>query len=99
MEQRTRKDTAPADKTVAGLITDLGCLPPGTVIEQGELARVFHRHPTSIQRAIERGEIPPPVKLLGKPRWTVGFLLAHLEGRLEAENEKAKKEAARIARL
>lgn len=81
------------------VITTLGELPAGTVIDQNELARIFHRCPTSIQRAVDRGELPPPVRLLGKPRWTVGFLLEHLEKRLKATDESAQKERARIARL
>jgi len=98
MSQKHRLDSAP-DDLQNGLITELGELAPGSVIDQGELARIFHRHPTSIQRAIERGELPPPVRLLGKPRWTVGFLLTHLEKRLDTESVKDKKEVARIARL
>jgi hypothetical protein len=31
-----------------------------------DLAQLFQRHPVSIQRAVERGELPPPIMLLGQ---------------------------------
>lgn len=86
-------------KESCGIVRELGDLPGGTVIDQDALARMFHRCSTSIQRSVERGELPPPVRLLGRSRWTVGFILEYLEARLRMETEKAKKEAARIARL
>ena len=63
-------------------------VPEGAVITQVELARMFGKHPVSIRRAIERGELPEPVRLMGKPIWTVGFVLRFLESRLgQARNE------------
>lgn len=35
-----------------------------------------------------RGELPQPVKIMGQNCWTVGAIVKHLEGRLEAEGRK-----------
>ena len=39
----------------------------------------------TIKRAVERGELPRPVRLMGKNTWTAGAIVRHLEARLEAE--------------
>jgi len=65
-----------------GVVTKLGELPTGSVITEDGLAGILGRHTCSIKRAIKRGEFPPPVRLLGKPVWTAGSILQHLEERL-----------------
>jgi hypothetical protein len=82
-----------------GIVKDLGELPPGAILEEEAVARMFGRHVVSVKRAVERGELPPPVRMFGKPCWTAGAILAHIEGRLEAAKREAEKDAARIARL
>lgn len=72
---------------VSGVITALGALPPGAIVTEADLARIFKRAPISIRRAIHRGELPPPVELLGAKRWTVGYLLQAFERRLDAEEQ------------
>ncbi len=74
-----------------GIIKELGDLPAGAVITEQGLSKIFNRHQVSVKRAIERGELPPSVRLFGEPVWTVGVLLEHLEKRLEkAKDEKEK---------
>jgi hypothetical protein len=82
-----------------GIVRELGDLPPGAIVEEEALARMFGRHAVSVKRAVERGELPPPVRMFGKPCWTAGAVLAHVEARLEAAKREAEQEAARIARL
>ncbi len=77
-----------------GIITVLAELPESSIVSEEALARILDRHQVSIKRAVERGELPPPIRLLGAPVWTVGSILRHFEGRLES----AKKEAASTAR-
>jgi hypothetical protein len=77
-----------------GIVRELGELGSGAVITESGLAKLMRRHPVSIKRAVERGELPPPIRLLGGPAWTVGVIVRHLEARLE----QAAKEAERIAR-
>ena len=82
-----------------GIMRALGELPPETIISEASLAAKFKRHPSAIKRAVKRGELPPPVRLMGKPSWTVGAILTHMERRLEAARQEAQEEADRIDRL
>jgi hypothetical protein len=35
------------------------------LISETELARILHRDPKSIKRAVERQELPPPLRFIG----------------------------------
>jgi hypothetical protein len=67
---------------------------PEALITESALARMFHRHPASIKRAVARGELPPSARLLGGPVWTVGAIIRHVEKRLA----EALKEQERVNR-
>ena len=82
-----------------GIVRELGELPPGAILQEQALAGMFQRDPVSIKRAVGRGELPVPVRMFGKPTWTAGAILAHIEARLETAKEEAAKDAARIAKL
>jgi hypothetical protein len=72
-----------------GIFPDLGSLPPGTLITEEGLARLLGKGcRETIKRAVERGELPRPMKLMGKNTWTLGAIVRHLEKRLEAEERK-----------
>ena len=86
------------NESPAGIVKDLGDLPPGTILEEAAMARIFRRCATSIKRAVERGELPPPVRMFGKPCWTAGAILTHMEARLEAAKREAEREATRLAK-
>jgi hypothetical protein len=88
------KSMGTQEATDAGIIRELGELPPDTVLSEEALAKIFNRHRVSIKRAVERGELPPSVRLFGEPVWTVQALRDHVNRRLEA----AKKEADRLQR-
>ena len=75
-----------------GVIKELGALPAETVVSEQALAKIFDRHRVSIKRAVERGELPPSVRLFGEPIWTVRALQDHLAKRLDA----AMKESERL---
>ncbi len=77
-----------------GIIRELGDLPPDAVVSEDALAKIFDRHRVSIKRAVERGELPPSVRLFGEPIWTVRALRDHLSKRLE----EAKKEVEQLHR-
>jgi len=88
-------DTADGPAAAAGIVAELGDLGPGALITEPALARLFNRHPASVKRAVQRGELPPPTRLFGKNTWTAGALVRHIEARLtqaakEAEREKQK---------
>ena len=82
-----------------GIVKDFGELPPGAIVTEVALARIFDRHDVSVKRAVERGKLPPSVRIFGKPVWTVRAILAHIESRLEAAKQRADEDAARIAML
>jgi hypothetical protein len=42
----------------------------------------------TIKRAVDRQELPPPVKFMGQNVWTAGRLVAWFEKRLDAEEKK-----------
>ena len=89
----------PEEGTPGGIVKDLGELPPGAILEEEAVARIFRRHAVSVKRAVERGELPPPVRMFGKPCWTAGVILAHVEARLKAATREAERERARISRF
>jgi hypothetical protein len=76
----------------SGIIRELGDLPAEAVISEQALAKIFDRHRVSIKRAVERGELPPSIRLFGEPIWTVKALREHLGKRLD----QAKKESEQL---
>jgi len=84
---------------IPGIIATLGELEPGAIITEDGLARLFNRHITSVKRAIQRGELPRPVKLFGQNSWTAGALQRHIETRLQEAQEDADNTVRRIAAL
>jgi hypothetical protein len=71
-----------------GIVRIIGDLPIGAVITEAGLATMFSRCQLTIKRAIERGELPRPIRLMGQPTWTAGAIVDHLNRRLrEAQRE------------
>src|ERR1043165_5685322 len=66
-----------------GVMPYLGSLPAGAFISEQGLAALLKKHPASIKHAVERGELPRPVRLMGKGTWTAGAIVRHMESRLE----------------
>jgi len=79
-------------KASLGIIKELGDLPAGAVITEQGLSKMFDRHKVSIKRAVDRGELPPSVRLFGEPIWTIEAIQGHLARRLE----QAKKESEQM---
>ncbi|HOH80742.1 MAG TPA: hypothetical protein PLS25_03890 [Methanoregulaceae archaeon] len=82
-----------------GILEDLAKLEPETIIREKALAEMCNCHPQTIKRYVTRGEFPPPVRLGGKPCWTVRSILEHIEERLRHAKREAEAEAARLARI
>jgi hypothetical protein len=80
-----------------GIIAVFGDLGPDAVIMEQGLGILFGRHESSIKRAVERGELPPPVRLFGQNAWTAGSLTRHFEDRLQRAADKAQKGAQEVA--
>jgi predicted DNA-binding transcriptional regulator AlpA len=93
-------DTAPDDADGPGWLVDsLARLPAGTLLDECQLAALLGCHRMSIKRGVQRGELPAPVRLLGRSTWTAGHIIRHIEARLDAAEADAERERARIARL
>src|SRR5262245_51122024 len=80
-------------------MTALAVLHPLTLICEHKLAQVFRCHVTSVKRAVQRGELPPPVPLFGVNFWTAAAILEHISARLEAERTAAAQTARRVQHL
>jgi predicted DNA-binding transcriptional regulator AlpA len=81
------------------IMTALAVLPPQTLISESKLAQMAGRHITSVKRAVQRGELPPPVPLFGANVWTVAAILEFISARLEAERTAAAQMARRVQQL
>ena len=90
------RDAPPEDD---GIIREIGDLPPGALVSEECLARIFGRHPISIKRAVERGELPPPTRLFGNSVWTAKAILCHIEGRLAIAKKEAEQNRKKIQEL
>ena len=82
-----------------GIICELGSLPPGAIVSEEGLARIFQRHHVSIKRAVQRGELPPSVRLFGEPVWTVAAIQDHLKNRLETARKESEQMAKKSFKL
>ena len=84
---------------IPGIVAQLGELGSGAVITEEALGRLFSRHPTSVKRAVERSELPPPCRLFGQNTWTVGVLVAHIERRLAQAAREVEQMETKIRQL
>ena len=85
--------------SLPGIIAMLGELKPGAIVTEEGVAHLFNRHVTSVKRAVQRGELPPPCRLFGASVWTAGALVRHIESRLEHAAKDVERTVQRIATL
>lgn len=79
--------------------TAFNALDDGAIIFEHELAELFGKCPVSIKRAVERGELPPSTRFLGKPIWTAAAIRGHIGDRLQAEKEAREKAVRNIRKF
>ena len=79
------------DELQGELFALIGSLQDGALITEAGLAKMFGRHPVSIKRAVERGELPPPIYLLKRPMFSIGGIRRHLVQRSEEALEEQKR--------
>jgi hypothetical protein len=91
--------TGKQEGKLPGIVTELGEMPGRSVIYEEGVAALFDRCETTVKRAVERGELPPPVRLFGSNAWTADALLAHIEARLERAALERKQIDAKIKTL
>lgn len=85
IEEAQPVDPDASDSETQDVCRELGELDEGALIFEAGLAQMLGKHVVSVKRAVERGELPPPTRLMGKPVWTAGVIRRHIEERLAAE--------------
>jgi hypothetical protein len=98
-ELLTKVSDIEGQESLPGVIAQLGELKPSAVITEEGIANLFHRHVTSVKRAVDRSELPPPMRLFGSNAWTAGVLVAHFEARQAEAAKESDRMASRIAHL
>ena len=83
---------------IPGILTALAELPHDTLLTVNALARLLGRCEKTIARAVNRGELPPPIRFLGKRQWVVGTILEHLRGMQETAIRQSKDDRRKLAR-
>ena len=79
-----------------GVVTGLSRLPREAHIDIRAFAEVLGCSIRSVERAIRRGELPPPFRLLGKRTWLAGVITDHLAERQRRVLQiSARRDAAR----
>ena len=92
-----RESGVPAPTGAGTVVTALAELPPDAHLDAEALANILGRCKKSIQRAVRRGELPPPIKLMGKHVWLVRTILEHMKTRQEAAVKWAKQRDLKIS--
>lgn len=90
--------TGSAQYLASGVVTELGAIPSGSLVTEKGLAEMLGRSQDSIKGAVRRGELPAPVRMFGKPTWTAGAIVQHIERRLEEAARDAQRTIERISK-
>ena len=88
------------EEYLPGIVAELGTLPPKSLIFEEGMGNIFGRHVASIKRAVDRGELPPPVRMFGKNAWTVEVITAHVTARLDkatTERERCEQKVRKLS--
>ncbi len=67
-----------------GIITGLAELPRDALVDAKALGKLLGRSKRSVERAVRRGELPPPFRFMGRNQWTVATIRDHLNARQAA---------------
>ena len=87
------------EEGASGIWKLFGEYPPETLISKNAIAGLMDKHPASIDRAVSRGELPPPIKMAGEARWTIESINKHIKKRLQEALEEATKTTRRLEDL
>jgi predicted DNA-binding transcriptional regulator AlpA len=80
-----------------GVVTELANLPPSAHLDAEALGQILGRCKKSVYRAVRRGELPPPVKFMGKHIWLVSSILNHMEARQQAVIEMSDRRSQKLS--
>jgi len=79
----------------SGAITSLAELPSDGLLDANTLAHMLGRCKRTIQRAIRRGELPQPIRFMGRQVWMVKTILEHLDKLQDKATRQANRNKAR----
>jgi predicted DNA-binding transcriptional regulator AlpA len=101
MESMTEVDNFPKTENMEAAETpattmNLGRYADSDLITKRELCRAFAWSERTLQRMVERFELPPPMSLAGRKVWIVGKVKAWLADAAERRETEALKEARRL---
>lgn len=82
----------------SGIVTCLAELPENAHLDAVALGRILGRCKKTIQRAVRRGELPPPIRFMGRHVWLVGTILRHFEERQQAAVDEVDRRIVRLQR-
>ena len=97
METETTNEKAKHWAPLPKVILNLAELPPDAFVTMAYLAEVFTRDRRSVQKAIQRGELPRPIHLFNDKGWTVRALLQHFEVLHQRAQDASRKGALHLA--
>ena len=98
-ESNDLPERIPGIDNLPGVILELGQLGSGAVVTEEGIAGLFNRHESSVKRAVQRGELPPPVRMFGQNTWTAGVLVSHIEARLASAAQDAESIERKLVEL
>ena len=79
-----------AKSSPPGINPRLGELSPDAILTKEGMAHLFSCCERTIERAVERDELPPPTRMFAKKTWTAGAVIEFINERLkEAATERA----------
>jgi predicted DNA-binding transcriptional regulator AlpA len=70
--------------------------PDDAMLRRSELARTFSCGERTVQRMVQRHELPPPVRIASKSVWVVGALKAWFREDADRRAREAAEEANRL---
>lgn len=80
----------------SGVITELAELPEKALLTEEAMARILGVSRKTIQRMVERYELPPAIHIGGKNYWIAGRVLAYLDDRAAHAERELRSEISRI---
>lgn len=95
-EQHTSAQ-GPGRGNLPGVVTALAELPPDSQLDAKALGILFGRCKKSIQRAVRRGELPPPFRFMGKHVWLAETIVLHMKARQEAAVKTAARRTIKLS--
>ena len=83
------QEPTPAD-SFSEFCANLAKLPADTMLPEEALMKMLNKSRKSIRRSVDRGELPAPVRVMGKRVWTVSSIVQHIQNRLKDKANESR---------